>query len=113
MASNDMEYLDAAIKQATDMLTKKRDIWTAGQGVFQNFEIHDDFGVEDVQMGLLMCNLKMNRIKSCWKKASISEFPHLEFNGGTDSQDSVLDLACYALLTLAMMKRESDMGILP
>jgi hypothetical protein len=101
--SNDQRYLDQAIEQVTGILQKKRTIWGAeGDPVFENFDLAEEFDVISTQFGLLMTNLKMNRLKKRWAQNPGTA----EFFLDADAKDSLVDLASYALLTLGTYLRE-------
>lgn len=101
--ANDEQYLQAAIDKVTGMLSAKKDIWTYAAPIFENFDIHEVFGVSGLQLGLTMCNLKLNRLKNCWRKSTTTG-PVFQYN--PDSEDTLIDLASYALLTLGLLYRE-------
>lgn len=102
----DQKFLEDAINDVKSMLLKKRDIWTSGQGAFNNFEIHDGFDVDPIQFALVMCNLKLNRLKSCWDRQTTPHNGHIALD--KDAEDSMIDLASYAILGLALMRKERD-----
>lgn len=96
------ESLDKAIATVTGMLVKKKEIWTAGEGLYKNFEIHTDLGITPLQFGLAMCNLKMQRAKT----------RYMDNNAVSDDaiEDSLIDLASYALLSLGILYHSKDEG---
>lgn len=100
------KFLEGAIEEVKQMLLKKRDIWTTGQGPFQNFDIHEDFDVDPIQFALVMCNLKMNRLKSCWNQQFLPHAGPLCKNA--DARDTLVDIASYAILGLALMERAKN-----
>ena len=101
----DSEYLTQAIADVTGMLTKKKDVWTNGMPIFENFDLSEEFGGNPVQFALQMCRLKMNRLKSVfWKHQFRSDTPH-GFIEDPDGEDSLVDLASYAILGLALVRR--------
>jgi hypothetical protein len=95
MATQDEQCLETAIEDVTKMLWAKRDVWTAQAPVFENFDIMTELDIGPVTFGAAMCRLKMNRVMKQLGKTSLE-----------DLDDSLLDLACYAILTRAMLKRE-------
>lgn len=99
------KFLEDAVTEVTSMLLKKKEIWTAGQGPFQNFDIHKDLDINPVQFALTMCNLKMNRIRSSWIR---TRNDHDGFCMDKDAEDSVIDLASYAILALALVRRGQE-----
>lgn len=100
---DESKFLEGAIEEVKQMLLRKKDIWTTGQGPFQNFDVHEDFDVDPIQFALVMCNLKMNRLKSCWNQQFLPHAGPLYKN--TDARDSLIDVAAYAILGLALMDR--------
>lgn len=103
---DESKFLDEAIEEVKAMLTKKREIWTKGQGPFQNFDIHGELGVSPVQMALAMCNLKMNRLKSCWTRHTFRSDTAYGFVEDEDAYDSWLDLAAYSMIGMALTRRD-------
>ncbi len=98
-------FLEGAIEEVKQMLMKKKDIWTTGQGPFENFDIHEGFDVDPIQFALVMCNLKLNRLKSCWNQSFLPHGGPIHEN--PDARDSMIDMASYAILGLALMKRKT------
>lgn len=97
---DDKEFLTEALNELNQELEMKEKIWTSGQSFFSNFEMAQELGVDPIIYGLIMCNLKMNRLKSCIaRKADHND---------KDLYDSLLDLASYATLTRALLKRTKD-----
>lgn len=102
--TNDYEYLEQAIDQVTSMLTKKRKVWGSSDSpTFENFDIAHDFGDTGLSFGLKMCNLKLKRLKT--RYAQHHDSP-LGFCSDPDAEDSLIDLASYAVLALGMLYRE-------
>lgn len=104
--NNDQAHLDASIARVTGMLTAKREIWTANSPLFENFDIQRDLGVDPTQFGLQMCLLKMSRLKKRFGQYRYNLSPSHGFSADPDAEDSLVDLASYALLTLALVYRE-------
>lgn len=100
---NDEFYLDAAIKEVTEVLTRKRQDWATGMQVFECFDAQKDFGDDPLEFALKMCNLKMTRLRSCVARRNAKTVaPGLD----RDLEDTIKDLAGYALLALGLYKRE-------
>ena len=102
---NDEIFLTDAIKQVTETLTKKKVDWTGNTPVFENFEIATEFSINPIQFAFAMCRLKINRLKNRFKRNNgISA----EFLTDRDAEDSLLDLACYSILALALLKKAKN-----
>lgn len=105
----DQQYLTQAQNVVRDMLTKKQGIWSSIQPVFSNFDITADFGVSAFQFGLSMCALKLNRLKNTLQGV----WGSCRTGGTWDSpevEDSLIDLASYAILTLGLLYRDRGYG---
>jgi hypothetical protein len=97
----DEQALEKAISTVTRMLIQKKEIWTADEGVFKNFEIHKALGVSPLQFALVMCNLKMERVKT--------RFRHSDgIIDDAEIEDSLIDLASYAQLALGILYAERE-----
>ena len=104
---NDAHYLDAAIEKVTGVLTQKRQDWATGMEVFECFDAQKDFGDDPLEFAVKMCNLKMTRLKSCVaRKHSGVMTPVGEAAHERDYEDTIKDLAGYALLAYGMFLRE-------
>lgn len=97
----DRKYLDAAIKRVTDMIATKNEIWTEGRGTFENFDDSGDIGITPLQSGLNMCKLKMKRAITRYNGKTYKETGY-----DPDLEDSLLDLASFAILTLGILNRD-------
>jgi hypothetical protein len=101
----DASYLDESIAEVEKVLTKKRQDWATGMEVFECFDAQNDFGDDPLDFAIKMRNLKMTRLKSCVSRR------HAETNSGNlgaDLEDTLKDLAGYALLALGLYKREAE-----
>jgi hypothetical protein len=104
---NDAHYLSAAIEKVTGVLTQKKDDWATGMEVFQCFDAQKDFGDDPLEFAIKMCNLKMTRLKSCVaRKKNGVMTPVGESAHERDYEDTIKDLAGYALLAYGMFLRE-------
>lgn len=101
---NNQDYIDQAIETITKMLTKKKDVWT-DQDALENFDDKEVFSVDALQFALCMCKLKMTRLQNRWKKHGCDQMMVLD----PDVKDSLIDLASYAILGLAVLERDHDM----
>ena len=108
--SNESAFLTAAINKVTGMLKAKDKIWAFKAPTFENFDIHRAFGVEPIQWGLTMCNLKLNRLKKRWIEHQDPATCHSNFAKDKDVEDTLIDLASYAILTLGLVYREQANG---
>jgi hypothetical protein len=107
VTKNDAHYLDAAIEKVTGVLTQKRQDWATGMEVFECFDAQKDFGDDPLEFAVKMCNLKMTRLKSCVaRKKNGVLTPVGEAAHEKDYEDTIKDLAGYALLAYGMFLRE-------
>lgn len=103
----EQQYLDQAIDRVCAMLTKKRDIWVNRGDTFENFDLMEDIGISPVQFGLALCKLKLKRF---WTRFSCSwDRVHEDM----EAEDSMIDLASYAILTLGLLYRERARSMPP
>lgn len=103
--TNQWDHIDHAITRVKDMLLKKKGIWTSTNSPFENFDIAQEFHMTPIQWGLSMCNLKLNRIKNrydIWSLKSSTD----GLSADPDFEDSLIDLASYAILVLGLVERE-------
>lgn len=101
--TGEANLIEETLGEITDTLQAKRKTWTAEAPLFDNFDVMRDFDLDPIRMGLVMCRLKMNRLKSVWAKCGGAAGMATD----ADAQDTIKDLACYAILTMAMMKRDA------
>lgn len=103
---NDDLHLIAAIERVTGMLQAKKKVWAPESPTFENFDIAQEFGTHPITFGLLMCGLKLNRIKKRFSDTFNSGRDFTALANDPDFEDSLIDLASYATLTLGMAYRE-------
>ena len=94
--------LEKAIERVTGMLIRKKDIWTHGQDVYVNFDINKEIGIDPIKFGVAMCNLKMNRLRTRLNDHQVDNANDL------DLEDTLVDIASYAILTLGLVYRERE-----
>lgn len=100
----DERFLQEAQAIVRNTLSIKKDVWTGGVDVFDNFDImHEFMHVAPLNFALMMCRLKMNRIKSRFLQTHPDDFAR-----DPDLEDSVKDLACFAILALGIIQREKE-----
>jgi len=93
------DYIALALERIKDTLMRKgADYSNGSDDPFVNFkETAAIAGVSPISVALILCGIKMSRIR------------HLEGAGDPMNEsldDSYLDLACYAILALAMTAEE-------
>ncbi len=106
--SNTHSYIEQALGRVTKTLTHKAAAWTPSSPEFEQFDSQKEIGIDPLQFALGMTRLKWNRAKNRFlekQRAGGSSF-----GMDADLEDSVLDLACYAIIALALQTREVDRG---
>lgn len=109
-------HLDDAVSRVNSLLGQKDQIWTSNDGdTFKNFDIQKDLGIHPIQFGVAMSALKLNRMKArirSYTPAMLDNCPVSDttdwkkLSQDKDAEDCMVDLACYAILTLGMILRE-------
>lgn len=94
------QYLERAIGKVTGMLQKKKDIWVNNQPTFAQFDSVKQLGLKPLQFALAMCQLKMNRLVTRYNDGMG------ETTSDADLEDSLIDLASYAILALGILYRD-------
>lgn len=102
---NEWKYIEGAIEDVKSMLLKKREVWTEDSQPFKNFDIAQDFDIDPFQWAMSMCNLKLNRLKTRYKNNPEG------FKNDPDARDSLIDLASYATLALALINRDQPVKV--
>lgn len=97
---DDQHYLNESMKKVFAALDSKGQTWASNADAFENFDLMKELGVSPHLFGLIMCRLKMNRLKSSLKRTGGV------LVGDADAKDCLLDLASYAILTLGILERE-------
>lgn len=120
VSTEQRRHLNDAINRVNELLGQKDQIWTAGDAAtFQNFDIQRDLGIHPIQFGVAMTALKLNRMKARirgYTPATLDGMPVSDttdwkkLSQNKDAEDCMVDLACYAILTLGMMLREQRNG---
>lgn len=103
--SNEWKHIEGAIETVQGMLLKKKDIWTNGQGPFHQFDMMHDMGITPEHFAFIMTNLKMNRLKTVLNKHGFTGPEATNVFHDPDVEDSLVDLASYALLALGLIYR--------